>query len=499
MAVVGVDVGTSGAKSTIVDEKGNLCGYSYSEYDLVKPYPGHYEINPSQIKNTVKKVIKESVEKYARKDIKAICVTSFGESFVLLDQNDQVLCNSMIYMDKRGSEECKEIEVTFTKGKTAYVTGLFPHAMYSAGKIMWLSKNKPNVLNKAKKLFFMADYILYTLGGGHFTDYSLASRSMTFDVVNKSWWEEMTKYIGIEKDILPQPVPTGSVVGNISDSVGKDLGLPSDVKLLIGGHDQITNAIGAGVLEDGSAINGIGTVDCITPAFSMRKINTLLAKNNFPCVPYIRQNMYATYAFNMTGGSLLKWFRDNFAKDLTVIATKKGSSVYSLLDSQAHPKPTSLLVLPHFAGTGTPYMDVSSKGAIVGLSFDIDRGQIYRALLEGETYEMNLNLQYLKESGINIKQLRTVGGGSKSDLWMQIRADIMNREIVCLNVQEAGTIGCAMLAGVATGIYQSLEEARDALVKVKKTYFPNPSSVDIYKENFERYKKVYKNVKEVIS
>lgn len=499
MALIGVDVGTTGTKSTVFDDDGSIRGYAYREYYLKTGQPGIFELNTVALRDAVKEVLAESVRKYNGSDINAICVTSFGESIVILDDNNEALCNSMIYMDTRGDEQCRIMKDHFTKERIAKKTGLLPHSMYTACKMKWISENKPGIFKKAKKCFFIADYVLYLLGGGHYTDYSLASRSMAFDVIRKKWWSEMLDYIGIAESILPEPVPTGSVVGSINPKVASDLGLPQGVKLVIGGHDQIANALGAGVLEAGMAMNGIGTVDCITPAFSMDEINTSLANYNFPCVPYINDRMYVTYAFNMTGGSILKWFRDNFAADLSCSAKEKGMNVYSLLDEIAPDKPTNILVLPHFAGAGTPYMDVSSRGAIVGLTFDVDRNHIYRALLEGEVYEMKYNLECLEISGVKIDELRTVGGGSRSDLWMQIRADIIGKNVVCLNIEEAGTLGSAMLAGFATGIYKSLEEARSALVKVKKVYCPNPSNGAIYKENYEKYKKLYKNIKDVIA
>ena len=498
MAVIGVDIGTTGTKSTIFDEKGSIRGYAYSEYNLISSQPGHYEVDPVVIKNSAKRVIAESIKKYGGHDIKAICVTSFGESIVLVDSNDEILCNSMIYMDSRGSDQSFHMGKIFTKDKIAKTTGLLPHAMYTAAKLMWLRENKPSIFKKIKKGFFIADYIIHILGGEHCTDYSLASRSMAYDVIQKKWWTQMLDYIGLDERILPLPVATGSIVGTVDPGIALELGLNQGVKLVIGGHDQITNALGAGLLEEGVAANGIGTVDCITPAFSINKINSSLANYNYACVPYLSGEFYVTYAFNMTGGSLLKWFRDNFALDLVRTAKETGESVYNLLNSLMPKEPTNLLVLPHFAGAGTPYMDVASKGAILGLSFDVSRNHIYKALLEGVAYEMNYNIECLEESGVRIGELRTVGGGSKSDAWMQIRADIMNRKVVCLNVEEAGTLGSAMLAGTAAGMYTSLEEARDALVKIKKIYYPDSLRSKVYKENYEKYKKLYKNIKEVL-
>jgi len=499
MAIIGIDIGTTGAKSTIFDERGNVKSFAYQEYNLTTNNLDNYEIDPNIIKNTVKKIVLESVKKYDNDDILAICATSFGESIVLLDSKDEVLCNSMIYMDKRGVEECSEIELHFSRDKISITTGLLPHPMYTAPKILWLKENRPTIFKKTKKIFFIANYILYLLGGEHVTDYSLASRSMAFDVINKKWWSDMLEYIGIDEEFFPKPVPTGSIVGTILPDVAKEYGLRKGVKLVIGGHDQIISAIGSGILNEGMTANVIGTVDCIIPVFSLDQIKTSLTKYNFPCVPYLKDKSYITYAFNITGGSILKWFRDNFAIDLSISAKKGGLNVYNLLDKLATVHPTNILVLPHFAGSGTPYMDVASKGAIVGLNFNVNRNQLYRAFLEGETYEMKVNIDCLEDSGIIINELRTVGGGAKSDLWMQIRADILGKKVVSLNIEEAGTVGSAILAGTAIGIYSSIKEAENELVKEKKIYYPNPNNNDIYQANYERYKKLYLNLKDVVS
>jgi xylulokinase len=195
---------------------------------------------------------------------------------------------------------------------------------------------------------------------------------------------------------------------------------------------------------------------------------------------------------------LLKWYRDNFAQLEKREAERLSKNVYAMLDAKASDSPTRILVLPHFAGAGTPFMDTSAKGAILGLDFDTDSGDLYRAMLEGVTYEMMYNIECLEESGVRIEELRAVGGGAKSRFWLQIKADIMNRKITTLDVDEAGTIGTVIIAGVATGVFSSIDAAVDELIKVKRVFYPDEKNRQIYEENYEKYKTIYGVVKQVL-
>ncbi len=497
MALMGLDIGTTGAKATIVSVDGNVCSYAYREYSAINPQPGWFELNPNDVWEAVKYVIGKSVEKFGKKDLTAICVSSFGEAAVPVDQKGNVLYNSLLYTDARGTEECRKIVDEVGVDEIMNLTGLSAHPMYTISKLMWLKKNKQEVYEKAWKFMLYEDFILYKLGNVAAIDYSLASRTMAFNVTEKAWEEKILQVAEIDKGVFSQPVKSGTVIGQIRADIADELGLSPHVELVTGGHDQVCAAIGSGIIGEGIAVNGIGTVECITPAFSQPIINKSMLQNYFACVPHAMEGMYVTYAFNFTGGSLLKWYRDNFGKLEKKEAQELSKNVYAMLDENASDCPTDILILPHFAGAGTPFMDTGAKGAILGLSFDTDSGQFYRAMLEGVTYEMMYNVECLQDAGVEIEELRAVGGGSRSGLWMQIKADIMNRKITTLDVDEAGTLGTVILAGVATGVFSSVEAAVDDLVKVKKVFYPDEENRKIYRDNYEKYKKIYGAVKEV--
>jgi xylulokinase len=303
---------------------------------------------------------------------------------------------------------------------------------------------------------------------------------------------------GISGDIFSTPKPSGYIVSEVKKEIANELGLSDKTIVVTGGHDQACAALGAGIINDGEAVNGMGTTDCITTAFSKPVLNKFMLANNFNCEPHVMEDRYISLAFTLSGGSILRWYRDSFIKFAGGKALLSNKNIYSYLDDNASVKPTGIFVLPHFSGSGTPHMDINSKGAIVGLTTETTSGEFYRSLLEGVAYEMKYNIECLAKSGVKIKKLRAVGGGSKSDLWLQIKADVMGMPIETLNVNEAGTLATAILAGKALGIYDSYESALDRFLKVGKIFYPNKQNSMIYEERYDKYKRLYSKVKEVL-
>ena len=500
MLFLGLDIGTTGAKAIIMNSSGLVMGQCYQEYPTESPKPDLYELDPDRVWEAVKTIIKKSISsmKSTEDQIAGIAVSSLGESVVFLDQAGEVTGNSLLYLDHRGNKQLDRLVEDVGAEVITAKTGHNPHAMYTLPKLMWHKEENGRVFENAKLMLPFGSFVLHRLGARPVMDYSLASRTLAFNTWDLKWDEALIKASGIKRSLFPEVAPVGTIIGEVQGSVAAELGLPIGTKLVLGAQDQVCAAIGAGIKREGMAAYGMGTVHCMTPVFSPDVRVEKMKQHHFPIVPYL-PGKYTTYAFSFTGGSILKWFRDELGELEQLHAEKQNRNVYEILDELASKEPTELLVLPHFAGSGTPYMDPDSKGGIIGVGFKTTKGEIYRALMEGVAYEMKLNIDCLENSEILIDEIRACGGGAMSDLWIQITADVLNKKIVDLDINEAGILGAIFLAAVALGEFESLEAAADQLIKINKVYQPRVEYVEHYQAGYRKYKKMYTAVKGVLN
>lgn len=405
--IAGIDVGTTGCKCTVCDVDGTILAECYDEY-FAEVQGAYGSLQPEIVWQSVKKVLAGAAKGFP---LQAIGVTSFGEAPVLLDENNRSVMPTILYTDTRGQAECEELVGMLGSDRIAQLTGTAPHSMYSICKLMWVARNQPELFAKVTRIFLFADYIVYMLSGVAQMDYSLAARTMAFDIHSRDWCDEILECAGIAKNKFPPTVPSGTKAGIIQKSVAAELGLSQDIMVVTGCHDQIAAALGTGIMKDGMAVDGTGTVECITSMFSRKPNTDKLQKNNYAVVPYVLPNSFVCYAFSFTGGALLRWYRDQFGMLETIVAKQQGMNFYEHMNQKLGDTPSGLLVLPYFAGAATPYMDIDAKGAILGLSMDTTAEEIYRALMEGVTYEMLLNLERLQEAGVYTTELRATGGG----------------------------------------------------------------------------------------
>lgn len=494
MAIAGVDIGTTGCKCTVYSNEGVFLGEAYKEYSV--DYKPGRELNPQMVWEKVKTVIKAAVN--GNRDVTAMSVTSFGEAAVLLDEDDQPTVNTILYTDSRGEVQCTELAQRLGKDYIAEITGLNPHANYSVSKLMWIKENNPDAWNKTVKIHLYSDYIVHMLCGSNYIDFSLATRTMMFDLQARDWNSRILDAAGIDRERLPVPVPTGTKAGYIHKSIADELNVYDKMVLIMGCHDQIAAAIGTGVYREGIAVDGAGTVECVTPVFKGTGNSKGLLGGNYASVPYIKEDFRVTYAYSFTGGALLKWYRDNLAYMQAKEAVSSGVNAYDYFNQALKEKPSSLLVLPYFAGAATPYMDSGASGAIVGLTLETQLSEIYQALMEAVAFEMRLNIERLEKAEIFIKELRASGGGALSSQWLQMKADILNIPIVSLGAAQSGTLGCVMLAGVSSGVYRDFGDAASIFIKEKGRYEPRADVHEMYEKQYQRYCMLYKQLKPVM-
>ena len=491
MAYMGIDVGTTGSKATVFDAKGTTLSYAYHRYQAVRTNEGVAEIDPESVWKTVQQVIAQAAAK-ASEPIRAIAIASLGESFVALDKQDRVLRNSMLYSDVRGSEEIEDILQRVEKQRLFDITGMPINAMYTLNKLLWVKKHEPSIFHRIDKLFLFEDFIYYMLSGERCIDYSLASRTMFFDVTGHAWGSEVLNAFDLRETMLSKPVSPGSVIGQVRDDLADALNLPRGVLLVAGAHDQVCAALGAGVLQKGESVDGIGTSECITAVLGGLEQKAFMLQNNFCIEPYAIDGEYVTLAFSASGMSIMSWFSDEIAR-----AAMQDSPAFAVLERECPQDPTDVFVLPHFSGSGTPHMDPFSFGATLGLRLSTTRGEYYKACMEGLCFEMKLNADLLAQMGTSIKTIACVGGGSRSDVLLQIKADIMGIPIKRLKNEESGTAALAMLCASACGDYRSLKDAAAQIVLPDRIFEPNLKTHIRYLHKYELFQKIYPAIRQL--
>ncbi len=280
MLYIGLDIGTTGSKATAINLDGEVKAFSTCEYATVRTNPGWAEIQPELVWQAVEKIIQEVATK-AREPIDAIAITSLGESFILLDKNDRVLSNSMLFADIWGTEEIDDILGKIDAQRLFDLTGMPINSMYSLNKWLWLKKHMTGILDRTEKVFFFADFIGYMLSGCRCVDYSLASRTLLFDHRKRNWSAPILGLFNIQASFLSEPVSSGTVIGKVSPHIAEALGLRKDTRIVAGGHDQVCAALGAGVLKYGQCVDGIGTSECITTMISNSSDPQFMRENNY--------------------------------------------------------------------------------------------------------------------------------------------------------------------------------------------------------------------------
>ncbi|MBI5471057.1 MAG: hypothetical protein HY961_01785 [Ignavibacteriae bacterium] len=486
MSLLGIDIGTTGCKVVAFNHEGKqLCSAS-AEYPLLFPQAGWIELDPELVWRNIARCIREVAAKTRRDPVSALAVSSQGEAFIPVDARGSALYNSIVTFDSRAAANVDFWRTNVGALKIFRTTGIPLSAMATLVKIQWLMENKPAIARKTKKYLCFQDYFAMKIGLQPAIDYSLAARTMAFDINKCSWSDLMLKEAGVDQNQLATPVPSGTVIGTISSSAARTLGLAKGTLVVAGGHDQPCGAFGAGVVQSDEAMYATGTVECIVPVFSKPHATAAMERNNLCNYPHVVAGKFVSLAFNFTGGSLLRWYRDTF-----------GGNYDKLVDAIPG-VPSGLLVLPHFTMTGTPYFETRSKGVIAGLQLSTKKCEITRAILEGVTFEMKLNVELLERAGVRIKSFRVIGGGSKSSQWMQIKADIMNRAVHAMEVNEAACLGAAMLAGIGAKVFRSPSDAVKSCVRLGTTYHPRKRVAELYAEKFTLYRKLYPAMRDIL-
>ena len=497
MSLLGIDVGTTGCKMAVFSTGGRLLASAYAEYDNQRPQPGWAELDAVAVWEQVRRMIRQVAASSASDPVKALAVSSLGEATVPVTADRQVLGPSILNFDVRGEEYLEGLRHTLPDERLYRINGNTLGNHYGLTKLKWIQEHQPNLYERADKFLLWSSFVSFMLGAEPVVDYSLANRTLLFDVDRGAWSDELLALAGLEREKLPATAPSGTVVGTVSAHVARDLGLPPDVALVTGAHDQCANAVGCGVIAEGHAVYGMGTFIRITPVFSQRRDPAIMIERGLNTEHHAVPGRYVSFVYNQ-GGSLVKWFRDTFAAAERRQAQESGRDVYADLIAEIPTGPSSVVVLPHFTTTGPPAFISDSCGVIAGLRLETSRGDVLKSIIEGTTFYLKECVEALAPTGIEIADFRAVGGGSKSDAWIQVCADVLGRPFVRPQVTEAGALGAAIIAGVGGGAFPSYESGVEAMVHLEHTFEPNPQQQELYERRFETYTRLWPLLKDYL-
>ena len=477
---LGVDIGTTAIKAALFDNDGNKVLHCAKEYELLRPSAQRVEQNPEvyweTFKTCVKSVMAESgVDK---EQVEAFAMDSSAETIVFMDENMQPLDNFYVWMDNRAEAEADEINARFSPKEIVLATGQTPvDPVYPATKILWFKKNKPELFKKIRMMFMCDDYILWHMSNKKVSHGSSWCTSYLWDITKKQWWPEMLSYLGISGSQLPEIVECGTPIGTILPEIADELGLPQGLLLVVGGQDQSSGAIGVGNVVPGifSESTGGALMVCTAAYKPVFDFNG--------CVPCNYSDMKDIYMIQAgaKGGILMRWLRDTLCAEEMLKERSGDGNAYDLMDKLASETPAGaegLFLMPFFGGAGNPHRDIYGRGVLYGLSLGHTKGHIIRAFMEALACNITKIIEYTEKlTGVKVTQVRSLGGGSMSPLWCQIKADVLDRQVVIMkNTQNAACLGAAIIAGYGAGAWDSIADTALRFAKIDRTYNPNPAN-----------------------
>lgn len=477
---IGIDVGTSAAKSVLFDDNGKIICTDSSEYELIQLHNGWAQQKPNDWKEAVIKTLKSISTKVNPNEIKGIGVSGQMHGIVVLDKNDNVLYDSIIWCDQRTKKEVSQIIDTIGKERYVDLTLNSPNTSFTLSKLLWLKNNEPEVFSKIRKVLLPKDYINFCLTGNFSTDVSDASGTGFFDVAGRGWSRDILKSFNIPLDWLPKVYESADVIAVITKEISEITGLSQNTVVVAGAGDQAAAALGNGVITSGSTSISLGTSGVVFTSLDEPVYDRFGRTHTF-C--HAVKDKWHIMGVTQGCGLSVSWFKKNFADEYS----------YKQLEENAE-KTTSdgLIYLPYLIGERTPYMDPNCRASFTGVSANHSVYNLYRAVLEGVCFSLKDCCDIISKYKVSINDVKVSGGGAKSSLWLHLLADILGYNLNTSEFVESGALGAAVLASVGSGFYKCLPDAAEKMLqKESKCIVPNLENKKHYDETHKLYKRLY--------
>ena len=487
--VIGVDLGTSAVKILLVNQNGEVCKEVSKSYPLIIEKSGYSEQSPEEWVQKSSAGLAELISQFDGdvNDIEGISFSGQMHGLVLLDENNQVLRNAILWNDTRTTKQCQEIYNVVGRERLLEVTKNPALEGFTLPKILWVKENEPEIFQRASLFVLPKDYLRYRLTGNIHMEYSDAAGTLLLNVAEREWSGEVLDSFGLSADLCPTLVESHAYVGTLTAEFAKATGLSEATKVFAGGADNACGAIGSGILTEGKTLASIGTSGVV---LSYEERNDLDFEGKVHYFNHGEENTYYTMGVTLAAGYSLSWFKDTFAKEEVFDQFLEGVD-------EVPAGSNGLLFTPYIVGERTPYADSNIRGSFIGVDAAHERKHFARAVLEGITFSLNESIEIFRSSGKNIDSIISIGGGAKNDTWLQMQADIFNAKIEKLTSEQGPGMGAAMLAAYGCGWYPSLKECAEVFIQTAKTYYPIQENVEVYQKLFTIYQQVYSHTIEL--
>jgi sugar (pentulose or hexulose) kinase len=488
--VIGLDCSTTAAKAFAFDKKGKVVVQATESFPLYSPQPGYYEQDANDWWTSAKNALRKITRQIDPKRVAALSISNQRETFVPLNNSGEILRPAIIWLDER----CKDVVEPFAKkiwkDKIHRITGKPADYAPVVYRLAWMKKYEPALFKRIGMICDVHTYITRKLTGSYKTSWASADPLGLFDLKNKKWSPVILNALVLNAKQLPETYCPGTFLGKLSQNAIKSSGLKSDALLVAGGGDGQCAGLGSNVLTSEKAYLNLGTAVVAgvygTQYKTSKAFRTMAASSG--------SGYY--YECSLRAGTFgLVWFIEK------ILNVKKSDQpeIYRQLEKEAgqiEPGSSGLMHLPYLCGVMNPYWDINARGAFIGLSSSHHRGHFYRSILEGIAFEQLLAINAVEiETGTKVKEFIATGGGSASNFWLSIIADITGKVVCVPENKEASALGAAIAAAVGAGWYKTFEEAAKKMTRIKKRILPSKQNHKKYLQLFSVYKKIYPALK----
>ncbi len=486
MYYIGVDLGTSAVKLLLMEGTGEIKKIVSKEYPLYFPQPGWSEQEPEDWWNAVKEGLKELTADCDKAQVAGISFGGQMHGLVILDGQDSVIRPAILWNDGRTQEETDYLNQVIGKEKLSKYTANIAFTGFTAPKLLWVKNKEPENFARISKIMLPKDYIAYKLTGSFCTDVSDASGMLLFDVEHKCWSQEMMEICGVTEAQLAKIYESYEVVGTLKPDVAAELGLPETVKVAAGAGDNAAAAIGTGTVGDGMCNISLGTSGTIFISSKEFGVDENNALHSFAHA----DGKYHLMGCMLSAASCNKWWMEDILQTTEFVKEQEAITEDMLGNNQVY-------FLPYLMGERSPHNDANARGTLIGMTMASTRAELYLAVLEGVAFAIRDSFEVAKSLGIHIQSSKICGGGAKSPLWKKIFANVLNIRLDIIESEEGPGYGGAILAAVACGEYDSVEEAAAKLVKVVDSVMPDKELAARYEARYRKFAQIYPTVRDL--